>query len=474
MLRPRNRMRRSRVLANFSAAILLLFAAHVAAQPSEQRGPCGPTGEPCFLGIDPDVYQMPLFGESIQTGDRSICATRNWSAFPPEIFDLDFMRNFWSLMAPDDQAAAEAAAFFFVTTHWGPPSVPPADLSEVATPQAFAAEVFSTLDERTYRIEFEVPKSDCEILGWTPTWIAVAIPPDPQPSVPLKLRGRYIKGDGVTPDDAERHERSGRTVEHPLIIISAGFPYSIAFDQPVGAISVGKQMRKTVTWFVANGYDVLFFDKRGHGYSEGLLDGMGEDVFRALDQIEKGVIEENGMTLSLSLITPDGRRLIGTAAAQEQLLGSRYTARTKPVLLRGFSYGSSQLQKAMAMNYSDLPVEYRFTRDASGHVVVDPTRTPRGNRQYNFKEIIAISGFQGSIKYETVPYFLALDALASTIGHNGAVLKASVYESMSRWPAFLGLYATNDFETADGAIEVYNDRLRGFKEIRMVTGYHFG
>ena len=445
-----------------------------AAQPSGKRGPCRQTGEPCFLGIDPDFYQMPLFGESIQSGDHSICATRNWSAFPPEAFDLDFMRDFWALMTPHDQAAAEAAAFFFVTTHWGPPSVPPADLSEVATPQAFAAEVFSTLDERTYRIEFEVPKSDFEILGWTPAWIPVAIPPDPQPSVPLKLRGWYIKGDGVTPDEAERHERSGRTLEHPLIIISSGFPYSLAFDQPVGAISVGEQMRKTVTWFVANGYDVLFFDKRGHGYSEGLLDGMGEDVFRALDQLEKGLIEENGITLSLSIITPEGRRLTGRAAADEQLLGSRYTARTKPVVFRGFSYGSSQLQKAMAMNYSDLPVEYRFTRDASGRVVVDSARTPRGNRQYNFKGIIAISGFQGSIKYETVPYFLALDALASTIGHNGAVLKASVYESMNRWPAFLGLYATNDFETADGAIDVYNDRLRGFKEIQMVTGYHFG
>jgi pimeloyl-ACP methyl ester carboxylesterase len=278
----------------------------------------------------------------------------------------------------------------------------------------------------------------------------------------------------VTPHEAERNERSGRTVEHPLIIMSAGFPYSIAFDQPVGGISVGRQIRKTVAWFVANGYDVLFFDKRGHGYSEGLLDGMGEDIFRALDQLEKGLIEENGMTLSLSIITPDGRRLTGKAAAEEHLLGSRYTARTKPVVLRGFSYGSSQLQKAMAMNYSDLPVEYRFRRDASGRVVVDPTRTPHGNRHYNFKGIIAISGFQGSIKYETVPYFLALDALASTIGHNGAVLKPSVYESMDRWPAFLGLYATNDFETADGAIDAFNNRLRGFKDIRMVTGYHFG
>ena len=108
----------------------------------------------------------------------------------------------------------------------------------------------------------------------------------------------------------------GRPGEHPLIILSAGFPYSIAFDQSVGGIAVGRQLRKTVTYLVAQGYDVLFFDKRGHGYSEGLLDGMGEDIFRALDQLELGVIVEDGMTLSLSIITPDGRRLHGKAAAR--------------------------------------------------------------------------------------------------------------------------------------------------------------
>jgi len=126
------------------------------------------------------------------------------------------------------------------------------------------------------------------------------------------------------------------------------------------------------------------------------------------------------------------------------------------------------------MNYSDLPVEYRFTRDAGGSVVIDEARMLPGNRGYNFKGIIAISGFQGSIKYETVPFFLALDALGPIVGHNGAVLKSSVYESMDHWPAFLGLYATNDFETADGAIDAFNERLRGFKDIKMVTGYHFG
>jgi pimeloyl-ACP methyl ester carboxylesterase len=437
--------------------------------------PCRATGEACFLGIDPDIYGMPLLGQYIQSGDRLICATQNWSSFPPETFSIDFLRHSWSLMTPPDQATTEGTAFWFLTTHYGPPDAPAADLSVVATPADFTDEVFSSLEERTFRIEFEVPKSDFEQLGWQPASLAVSIPPDPSPTAPLKLRGWYIKGDGVAGNgDGENHGREDRSArEHPLVILSAGFPYSIAFNQPVGGIAVGRQLRKTATYLVAQGYDVLFFDKRGHGYSEGFLDGMGEDIFRALDLLERGTILEDGIELSLSIITPDGRRLHGAAAAREKLLGD-YSAKTKPVVLRGFSYGSSQLQKAMAMNYSDLPVEYRFRKDVFGNVVVDDTRTPRGNRGYNFKGIVAISGFQGSLKYETAPFFLALDALASTIGHNGGVLKSSVYQSMDRWPGFLGLYATNDFETADGAIDAYNNRLRGFKEIRMVTGYHFG
>jgi pimeloyl-ACP methyl ester carboxylesterase len=439
------------------------------ARAASTTGACYATGESCSLGIDPDVYRMPLTGEYIQTAHRRICATKNWSAFPPEAFDIDFLRGFWPSVPTASQQATEATAFFFITTHWGPPDAAAADLTDVKTPADFPDEVFSSLATRTTRLEFDVPKTDFQKLGWAPTHLPVSIPVDPAPNTPLKLRGWYIKGDGMARGDEGRPTR-----EHPLVILSSGFPYSIAFDQLVGGIDVGRQIRKTATYLVAQGFDVLFFDKRGHGYSEGLLDGMGEDTFRALDLLEHGVTVEEGVPLSLSVITADGRRLSGEAAAAERLLGSRYTARTKPIVLRGFSYGSSQLQKAMAMNYSDLPVEYRFKRDESGAVVVDEARMPAGNRRYNFRGIVAISGFQGSLKYETAPYFLALDALASTIGHNGGVLKSTVYQSMDRWPAHLGLYATNDFETADGAVDAYNNRLRGRKQIKMVVGYHFG
>ena len=82
---------------------------------------CYATGESCSLGIDPDVYRMPLTGEYMQSGAHRICATKNWSAFPPEAFDIGFLRGVWPSLPGATQQATEAAAFGFVTTHWGPP-----------------------------------------------------------------------------------------------------------------------------------------------------------------------------------------------------------------------------------------------------------------------------------------------------------------------------------------------------------------
>jgi pimeloyl-ACP methyl ester carboxylesterase len=460
--------------ASLQAATDWLAEYDLQRQSASQAPVCRATGDPCFLGTDPDIYAMPLIGELIRKGAELICATRSWSTLPPEAFDIDFMRAFWSMVPPSNRPTVEAAAFHFVATHWGPPAAPPADISDMLTPADFPQEAFSVLEPRTTRIEFEVPKSDSERLGWQPASLPVGIPPDPAPDVPLKLRGWYFQADGMAADAYRPVDATVRTRLHPLIIMSSGFPYTIAADYLVGGINPGAQTRKAITYFVASGFDVLIFDKRGHGYSEGYVDGMGEDVFRALEQLEHGVIVEDGIELTLSIITPDGQFLSGADAAAEQLLGPGYGAKTKPTVLRGFSYGSSQLQKAMAMNYSDLPIEYRFTRDASGNVVVDPTRQPAGNRGFDFRGIVAISGFQGSVKYETIPYFLVLDALASTVGHNGSTLKSTVYQSMDRWPGFLGLYGVHDFETPDGAIDAYNNKLRGFKELRMVRSYHFG
>ena len=144
------------------------------------------------------------------------------------------------------------------------------------------------------------------------------------------------------------------------------------------------------------------------------------------------------------------------------------------MILRGFSYGSSQLQRAMAMNYSSLPVEYH----SGGMALATLSWTRRECREetarYNFKGIVAISGFQGSLKYETAPYFLALDALASTIGHNGGVVKElrlPEYGSLARIPRAVRDERFRNGRRRDRGVQQPASRI---KEIRMVTGYHFG
>ena len=190
-----------------TAGILAIFVAapsYVVADPDEQKL-CRATGQACSLGIDPDIYHMPLSGEIIQSGDRQICATKSGPPpLPPEAFSIDFMRSFWTTLNASDQANAEGAAYVFTTTHWGPPAAPPSDLSAVATPADFPDEVFSSLQSRTARIEFEVPKTDFEKLGFQPAHLPVSIPPDPNPDVPLKLRGWYIKGDGLSASGTAR------------------------------------------------------------------------------------------------------------------------------------------------------------------------------------------------------------------------------------------------------------------------------
>jgi hypothetical protein len=54
----------------------ILVAPNRSVAAPDGQNSCHATGQPCFLGVDPDIYQMPLFGEIIQSGDRQICATK--------------------------------------------------------------------------------------------------------------------------------------------------------------------------------------------------------------------------------------------------------------------------------------------------------------------------------------------------------------------------------------------------------------
>src|SRR5713101_4579895 len=72
-----------------ASALAALFVAapnDAVAQP-DGKNICRATGQPCFLGVDPDIFHMPLSGEIIQSSDRQICATRSGPPpLPPENF----------------------------------------------------------------------------------------------------------------------------------------------------------------------------------------------------------------------------------------------------------------------------------------------------------------------------------------------------------------------------------------------------
>ena len=80
--------------------------------------------------------------------------------------------------------------------------------------------------------------------------------------------------------------------------------------------------------------------------------------------LERGTIVEVGIKLSLSIIMPDNRRLHGLAAARERLLGG-LQRQNQAGGAAGLLLRLEPVAKGMAMNYSDLPVEYRFRRNSA-------------------------------------------------------------------------------------------------------------
>ena len=47
---------------------------------------------------------------------------------------------------------------------------------------------------------------------------------------------------------------------------------------------------------------------------------------------------------------------------------------------------------------------------------------------------------------------------------------AKSYNSMENWPAYMQVLATDGFSAVEGAIDIYNNKLRGFKELVIIEG----
>ena len=209
------------------------------------------------------------------------------------------------------------------------------NLRDIRKPGFFAKapyhEAVAEADGRTHVVEFTVPRDPLERLK-------LNMPGD------IKLRGWYVEGAGV--DDG----RGGRT--RALVIMSAGGGGQLtAIQHPNEAsVRVDPATRRATSvsfpstttegmgmrlWrehlYALNraGFDVLAYDRRGEGLSGGFSDTntleQSEDIFRVLEQMERG----HGMRV----LTPGGQLLEGAPAGGRLMAGLK--AREIPLLLLG-------------------------------------------------------------------------------------------------------------------------------------------
>lgn len=402
-----------------------------------------PAGGACNGGRSPFYFE--LFGRTMKTGHGSTCVTTVW----PEYKDLDPVEDFsdkalikswraWKRKAAGGDAAAAARislvrkiALGILISHFGVPCV--AHLRDTMRPIEFVDPEVRALEDRTWLVEFSVPK--------TPLYDVMRNLgiPDPDPTFEdVKLRGWYIKGDGVG-------------AHRPLLVYVSGLGASL------------KNLAYFFKPWVAAGFDALVVDKRGHGWSTGYVEVMPGDIFSMLDQLEKGV-----------RCYGPGDDLDDRPIKRKDLLGAplspagapKYTAKSKPVVLIGNSLGGCIVTDVMAMNYCDFQIEAEF--DAEGNYI----KVEHSAQGYNFVAVIEECCWGGSLKYVTEPFMDLTSGFWLDEMHTNGLISSNVNRSMDAWPAYFGIKPTLDYVPPQAAVDTYNDRLRGNKRLLFFEGDH--
>jgi len=197
--------------------------------------------------------------------------------------------------------------------------------------------------------------------------------------------------------------------------------------------------RQTAYRAVAEGFDVVLYNWRARGVSEGrnARDGAecGRDIFRLLEAFEAGCL-----TLLPGETEPVVWQLIPDAESQS-------------VVLFGYGDGSSWVSNAMTINFA-------------------PSFNGEANTLFNLRGAILIWSNGGSLYYRSSlgPFHLMNAALMRYKFQSTPETDSSVLEHVGLWPGVLLIYGTEDRSYAlAGPVEMYN-RARGFKGIRTVIG----
>jgi hypothetical protein len=339
------------------------------------------------------------------------------------------------------------------------------DLRQIRKPGFFAKapyrERVAEADGRTHVVEFTVPRDPLERLK-------LGMPGD------IKLRGWYVEGAGV--DDGQGRKQRALVIMSPggggqLTAISHPGERSITIDLATRRATsvrfpnattegIGMDMWRDHLYALNQaGFDVLAYDRRGEGLSGGFSDTntleQSEDIFRVLEQMERGV--------GMRLLSPDGRVREGEAAGGQLMAGQK--ARQIPLLLLGYSRGSMTTGWAMTKNYAggcsyDLPTV----------TCVAPKGYPNIRGAMLYASFVSGAGYLPEAP-DLADRNLFLGGMAAdnfvAFYPNSAVLA-----NMHRWPAvFFAKGLWDRAESLEGTVAAY-DRVRGLKDIVVARGPH--
>ena len=201
------------------------------------------------------------------------------------------------------------------------------------------------------------------------------------------------------------------------------------------------------------GFDILAYDKRGHGVSGGYNDSntleQARDIYRALDALETGH--------GLRALSPDGVSMAGDQLAGMFLGGQK--ARDVPIVLAGASQGSMIVGWAMHINFVE-------------NVFYDRPELPSGPPlRYNVKPAIALAPFLSGVGYRSEASAIHEGRLRTE--DNVVFLPSSeILANLDRWPGVFMARGLWDFaESLEGTLDAYN-RAGGLKDIVVIRGPH--
>jgi len=337
------------------------------------------------------------------------------------------------------------------------------DLGTIRRPAFFGQEPLNEpiaqADGETSIVEFTVPREPHETihLGLRD---------------PIKLRGWHLRGRGV-PDGKGGHVRAlvivnaGRTMETTAIQGSSEPPIywedsrekwminpsGVGFAQNECWGLAGWRTNHILAYWKA-GFDVLTFDKRGHGISGGQNDSntneQAQDIFRALDALETGK--------GLRVLTPQGELVEGDRAAG-LLLAENTSAKDVPVIITGASQGCMITCWAMHKNFVG---GCDFER---GDVKQD------GPLSYNVRAAILFAPFPSGLGYRA-PIDSLVEASRRLDLNVQMFLSSETLATVDRWPGvFIGRGLWDYSESLEGSLEIYR-RAKGPKAFVTVRGPH--